>query len=244
MVNGARTDENAAGDGAHPSARRLRKLRVAYPKGKYGGTPSPGIVRIAARTIGAVGVAAFALLAFTPLAAALHGAVTGSAAPPRADAIVVLGSGVMPEGELNDNSLRRTVHGIRLFRQGLAPRIVLLGPEYEGVVEAEVRARYAADLGVPAGALIVESGGLSTRDEAERVRARLGRGRPAIILVTGLHHMPRARRVFEQQGMVVAAAPVFEESVRPGRPQARLALVRAMAQEAVARAYYRLAGAF
>ena len=150
----------------------------------------------------------------------------------------------MPDGELNDNSLRRTIHGIRLFRQGLAPYLVLLGPEYHGAVEAEVRARYAVDLGVPAGAMIVESGGLSTRDEAQLVLARLGRGRPAIILVTGLQHMPRARRVFEREGMVVAAAPVLEESLRPERPQARLALARAMLQEAVARAYYRMAGVF
>lgn len=201
-------------------------------------------MRVAARAIGAAGLSAFALLAFTPLARALHGGLS-SAALPHADAIVVLGSGVMPEGELTDNSLRRTVQGIRLFRQGLAPRIVLLGPEYHGAVEAEVRARYAADLGVPAGALIVEGGGQSTRDEAQRVLARLGRGRPAaIILVTGVHHMTRARRVFEREGMIVAAAPVLEESLRPEGPQARLALARAVAQEAVARAYYRLAGAF
>jgi uncharacterized SAM-binding protein YcdF (DUF218 family) len=151
----------------------------------------------------------------------------------------------MPEGELTDNSLRRTVHGIRLFRQGLAPRIVLLGPEDHGAVEAEVRARYAADFGVPAGAVIVEPHGESTRDEAQRVLARLGGGRAAsVILVTGVHHMRRARRVFEREGMVVATAPVLEESLRPARPQARLALARAVIQEAVARAFYRVAGAF
>jgi hypothetical protein len=43
--------------------------------------------------------------------------------------------------------------------------------------------------------------------------------------------------------MVVSAAPVIEESLRPVRPQARLALARAVVQEAVARAYYRIAGA-
>jgi uncharacterized SAM-binding protein YcdF (DUF218 family) len=195
--------------------------------------------------IGAAGLAAFVLLAFTPLAAALLRGLSVGGALPRADAIVVLGSGVMPEGELSDNSLRRTVHGIRLFRQGLAPLLVLLGPEYHGAVEADVRARYAADLGVPAEALIVEHGGHSTREEARLVHARLGRDRPAaIILVTGLHHMPRARRVFEREGMVVAAAPVLEESLRPEGPHARLALALAVAQEAVARAYYRVAGAF
>ena len=202
-------------------------------------------MRIAARTIGAAGLAAFVLVAFTPLVAAIHGGLSAGAALQRADAIVVLGSGVMPEGELTDNSLRCTIQGVRLFRQGLAKHLVLLGPEYHGAVEAEVRARYAADLGVPAAALIVEPGGQSTRDEAQRVLARLGRGRAATIsLVTGLHHMPRARRVFEREGMVVAAAPVLEESLQPEQPQARLALARAVAQEALARAYYRLAGAF
>ncbi len=161
--------------------------------------------------------------------------------PAPADAIVVLGSGVMPEGELADGSLRRTVHGIRLFHRGLAPRLVLLGPRYHGVVEADVRAAVARDLGVPADAIVVEAGGTSTRDEAERIASRL---RPAsVLLVTGWHHMPRARRVFERAGMRVEAAPVLEESALSPRPQARLALARALAQEALARAYYRLGGA-
>ena len=83
-----------------------------------------------------------ALLAFTPLAGALAGRAATEADLRAADAIVVLGSGVMPEGELADGSLRRTVHGVRLFHRGLAPRLVLLGPPYRGVVEAEIRAAY------------------------------------------------------------------------------------------------------
>ena len=192
--------------------------------------------------VGAAGLVVLALFAFTPLAERLHGGFAASALP-HADAIVVLGSGVMAEGELTDNSLRRTIEGIRLFRRGLAPRLMLLGPEHRGAVEAEVRARYAADLGVPPDAVLVDAGGESTRDEARLARARLGAG-ARILLVTGVHHIARARRVFEREGLVVAAAPVLEESLRPARPQARLALARAMGQEAVARAYYRLAGAF
>jgi uncharacterized SAM-binding protein YcdF (DUF218 family) len=200
-------------------------------------------VRAAARVVGGAVLAALALFAFTPLASVLYEGVFTDGPWPRADAIVVLGSGVLPEGELSDNSLRRTIHGIRLYRQGLAPVLVLLGPEHLGAVEAEVRARYATDLGVPAGALIVEPGGESTRDEALRVRARIGAGK-SVLLVTGVHHMARARGVFEHEGMVVSAAPVLEESLRPERPQARLELAHAAAQEALARAYYRLAGAF
>lgn len=201
-------------------------------------------MRRASRITGGAGLAALALFGFTPLAERLHGGLPADAALPRADAIVVLGSGVMPDGELTDNSLRRTIHGIRLYRRGLAPRIVLLGSEYHGVVEAEVRGRYAIDLGVPAEALVVERRARSTRDEAQQVAARLGR-RPGttILLVTGLHHMPRARQAFEREGLAVVTAPVLEGSLRPQRPQARLALARAAVQEAIARAYYRLGGA-
>ena len=158
-----------------------------------------------------------------------------------ADAIVVLGSGVMPEGELDDHSLRRTIHGVRLFRRGLARRLVLLGPPRRGVVEAELRARYAVELGVPEEALVVEAGGLTTRDEAARVAAAI---RPAsVLLVTGLHHVPRARAVFERAGMRVVAAPVLEQSIESSRPQARRARARALVQEWLARIYYRATGA-
>ena len=184
-------------------------------------------------------LAVLALLAFTPLAGAIAGRAEARAEPSPADAIVVLGSGVMPEGELADGSLRRTVHGIRLYRRGLAPRLVLLGPRYRGVVEAEVRAAHARDLGVPGEAIVVEAGGTDTRDEAARVAAL---GARSVVLVTGSHHMPRARRAFERAGMRVQAAPVLEESALAPRPQSRLSLARALAQEALARAYYRLAG--
>ena len=185
-------------------------------------------------------LAAAALAAFTPVTASLARRMPPETSQ-KADAIVVLGSGVMPEGELEDNSLRRTVHGVRLFRRGLAPHLVLLGPARDGVVEAEVRARYAADLGVPPDALVVERGGLSTREEASLIARRLQPS--SILLVTGLHHLPRARAVFERAGIRVHAAPVLEQSALSERPQARLALVRAMAQEWLARAYYRLSGA-
>jgi len=187
-----------------------------------------------------VALAAAALVAFTPVTATIAEGLPPET-PARADAIVVLGSGVMPEGELDDNSLRRTVHGVRLFRRGLAPHLVLLGPARRGVVEAEVRARYAADLGVPEDAIVVERGGQSTREEAALVARRL---QPAsILLVTGLHHVPRARAVFERAGIRVHAAPVLEQSGLSERPQARLALARALVQEWLARAYYRMTGA-
>jgi uncharacterized SAM-binding protein YcdF (DUF218 family) len=200
-----------------------------------------------ATALGLATLGTAALLAFTPAVGALHAALTEPAAEnPRADAVVVLGAGLQPDGDLGDHSLRRTVHGIRLLRRGAAPLIVLLGPPHDaGIAEADARAALAADLGVPAAAVEVERAAYTTREEAARVKARLfARGLRRIVLVTGAHHMPRARRAFEAAGLEVVAGVASERSSRPRRPEDRLVLAWVLLQEAAARAYYRLAGAF
>jgi uncharacterized SAM-binding protein YcdF (DUF218 family) len=200
-------------------------------------------LRAVARAFGAAAVAAYLLCAFTPLAGVAYRAVSTPAELRPADAIVVLGAGVTPDGMLSGNSLRRTVYGVRLFRDGMAPRVVMLGAAHEGVVEAEVRARLAVGLGVPAESIDVEPGGHTTRAEAALVARRLGRTPPpTILLVTNVQHMPRARLLFERAGMIVAPAPVPEDSSRLERPQHRVSLALSLAQELVARAYNRLAG--
>ncbi len=194
--------------------------------------------------LGAVCLAAFFAVAYTPLTTALEAVHDEHPVVARADAIVVLGAGMAPDGVLNDSSLDRLVSAIVLFRRGLAPRLVLLGPGHrEGPTEAEVRAALAGDLGVPSDALVVEPRGLTTRDEAALVAQRMRElGGRRILLVTGTHHMPRARLLFEREGLEVVAAPVVEISPVTGQPDARLELGRLLLQEALARVYYRLAG--
>jgi uncharacterized SAM-binding protein YcdF (DUF218 family) len=189
-------------------------------------------------------LAAFFTVAYTPLTTALEAGPGERPVLARADAIVVLGAGMAPDGVLTDSSLDRLVSGIVLFRRGLAPRLVLLGPGHrEGPTEAEVRADLARDLGVPAEALVVEPRGLTTRHEAALVGERMREvGGRRILLVTDTHHMPRARLLFEREGLDVVAAPVVEISPVTGQPSARLDLGRFLLQEALARLYYRVAG--
>lgn len=193
---------------------------------------------------GLIVTAAFLLLAFTGAAGALSRrfAVTGEPQP--ADAIVVLGAGAAPDGALSDQSLRRLMGGLVLYHRGLAPRLLVMGPGYEGSpVEAEIRAALARDLGVPAAALVVEGRGLTTRHEAALAAARLRElGGHRVLLVTGAMHMRRARLLFERAGLEVVPAPVVDISPTVTRPDARLDLARLVLQEAVGRLYYRVLG--
>src|SRR5690349_12994362 len=78
-----------------------------------------------------------------------------------AGAIVVLGGGVLKGDTLDDASLRRTVHGIELYKANLAPLIVFSGPARYDIPtksEAELRTELALRLGIPRSAIMTEEG--------------------------------------------------------------------------------------
>lgn len=192
------------------------------------------------RVIGALTVAAFIVAAFTsvPKLAARQLALMPDLGP--AEAIVVLGATAYHDGTLGDASLRRAVHGIRLYRDGFASRLVFLGM----AGEAQSRTRLAVSLGVPREAIIAESEEPTTRDEAHRMsvvlRQRLGVRQ--VLLVTDVLHMRRARGLFERAGLAVRPAPTETGILGAASPERRLVLTRYVAQEAVAIAYHRLFG--
>lgn len=199
--------------------------------------------RTALRLLGGVLVAAFAALAFTPLAAVMYGAVAGPSPPLEpARAIVVLGAG-RTGPELSGSSLRRALYGVILFRQGRAPLLVMLGPRQGPAAEASLRMRLAREMGVPPEALVAEPRGRTTREEASVSWELLApRDAKRILLVTGREHMPRAAALFRRVGFEVVPAPVDELPWGGARPQDRLELARGLLRELVARAYNRAAG--
>jgi uncharacterized SAM-binding protein YcdF (DUF218 family) len=156
-----------------------------------------------------------------------------------AEAIVVLGASANADGTLGDASLRRAVAGIRLYREGLAPRLLLLGL----VGEAEARARLAVSLGVPRDAIVTEGEQPTTRDEARRVGVVLGQQHVrTILLVTDVLHMRRARGLFARAGLTVRPAPTDTGVLGASVPETRLLLTRHVAQEVAALVYHKLFG--
>ena len=192
------------------------------------------------RTIGIVtGIFSLAT-AYTPATDYLVSRVTEAPRLEPAEAIVVLGGGLRESGELDENSLYRTIRAVLLYRDNLSGRVLFLGPSRtaNAIAEAETRRRLAEKLGIPPGQVLTDSQGLSTREEALQSNAILGKGK-RILLVTDSLHIRRASMTFAKVGFNVLPAPSEQFQHRPFGALDRIYLMRRTLEELVALLYYR-----
>jgi uncharacterized SAM-binding protein YcdF (DUF218 family) len=196
------------------------------------------------RIVGGTTLGLCAVSAFTPVPELISAVLRGSGAVEQVPAIVVLGAGVREDGMLSDASLRRTMVGIELYRKGVAPLIVLSGPiSPSGRVEAELRQAVARDCAVPGAALLTESRGRTTHEEALNITGLLRSrdiGRAAV--VADAEQATRARGAFRAAGLDVVTVPVSDVAVGATSPSGRLAVARRVVMELLAWTYYRVAG--
>jgi uncharacterized SAM-binding protein YcdF (DUF218 family) len=140
----------------------------------------------------------------------------------RADAIVVLGGGTRTRAhprstsEVNEAG-DRLLYAARLYREGVAPRLLLSGGRAviagtASVPEAETMAEILVEMGVPSEALWLEPVSRNTHENAVETLAILRKeGAERIVLVTSASHMPRSMAVFAQTGLeVIPAATDFQ----------------------------------
>ena len=147
------------------------------------------------------------------------------------------GGGADTDGVLTNRSLRRVIRGISLYEGAFAPLLVLSG----SADETRSRMALAQGLGVPGSAILTAGQAHTTREEAEQLgELLLPLGRRRILLVADPIDMPRSRALMERAGFVVRPAPTAAGG--PSNPEARLGLVRDIAIELTAWAYYRLRG--
>jgi uncharacterized SAM-binding protein YcdF (DUF218 family) len=100
---------------------------------------------------------------------------------------------------------RRLDQGIRLFRAGAAPLLLLSGGGTGPVPEAEIMPRMALARGVPEAALLVEPGSSDTVENArETARLLRPRGARLVLLVSDRVHLPRAALLFRLAGLRIA----------------------------------------
>lgn len=94
----------------------------------------------------------------------------------------------------------------QLRKQGDAPQLIFTGgwwpTQPDLPPEGDVLRERAMALGVPADAVVSTAKVRNTADEAKEVAGMLPAG-STVMLVTSAYHMPRARRLFERQGLTV-----------------------------------------
>jgi uncharacterized SAM-binding protein YcdF (DUF218 family) len=190
------------------------------------------ILTIVARGLGALAVIVV-VSGFTPLPNLLARALEPSPQRKHADAIVVLGADANRDGTPGVESVLRLIEGLLLYREGLAPLIVLSGgSDVAGRLVLGVR------LGTPRAAFLPIDGARTTRDEARLVARRLRpNGTRSVLLVSGGQHLPRASRLFVREGLEVLPVPADVVAVTAGAPEHRLRLVRSVMEQLVARLY-------
>jgi uncharacterized SAM-binding protein YcdF (DUF218 family) len=121
----------------------------------------------------------------------------------RADAIVVLGARVYADGTPSEALAERVLTGAALYRQGLAPRLIVSGGTGEsGHSEARVMRAVAMRAGVPAEAIIEDPLGVSTEATADNLEAIARRsGIRSVLAVSHYHHLPRIKLLFTRRGL-------------------------------------------
>lgn len=171
------------------------------PKG-FRGTSSASPQRLRTILIASAGV-----FACFPLALMLFFGNTDYRRP--ADAAVVFGAKVFPDGRLSDALADRIRTACGLYHAGLVQRLVLSGGPGQGAVtEAEAMRRYALSRGVRAQDIIVDNQGLNTeatvRDTMPLFREWHAR---RVLVVSHFYHLPRIKLAYERAGIEVYTVP-------------------------------------
>ena len=141
---------------------------------------------------------------------------------PVVDAIVVLGGytdmadagvGVIELGDAVD----RLFHGMRLYRAGKAPWVMLVGGAARGnLPEAQVMANLLAEFNISRDVMLLESKSRNTRQNAlNAVAIMQDNGIKKILLSTSAFHMHRAQAVVEKLGIEVVPAATDYQVLEP-----------------------------
>ena len=143
----------------------------------------------------------------------------------RADAIVVLGARVMPDGELSTTLEHRIETAYAAYEQKLADQFIVCGAQGsdEPVTEAFAMAQYLRARGVPESSIHLEDQSTDTEQNLRNARSIMeAQGLKSALLVTSDYHMTRAMWLSEDVGVDAAAYPAPGPDLWHNRAVARV----------------------
>jgi uncharacterized SAM-binding protein YcdF (DUF218 family) len=126
-----------------------------------------------------------------------------------ADAIVILGARVLPDGQPGPDLTPRIEHGVWLYQQGYAINLICAGGAAgDAMSAAAIARREAIQRGVPADAVLLADGTSNTREDAARTAEVMAqRGWRSALVVSHPLHMLRATLLFRLAGVEAYASP-------------------------------------
>ena len=117
----------------------------------------------------------------------------------KADAIVVLGASVLPDGQPSDILADRLEVAADLYLAGAAPAIIASGDNRDSHYnESDAMKAYLITLGVPSDAIYVDHAGYDTY--ASMYRAQFVYGANSMFIVTQAYHLYRALMIATMLG--------------------------------------------
>lgn len=126
----------------------------------------------------------------------------------RSQAIVVLGA-AQYAGRPSPVLRARLDHAVALWRERMAPRVIVTGGVGTGdtTSEAAVSRRYVMKQGVPDSAIMLEPLGRTTQESLDAVSRMLPRGQREVILVSDPFHMLRLTILARRMGLHAHTSP-------------------------------------
>ena len=155
--------------------------------------------RVLLLTIGLGSVLTFPFWWQSLLALRYESRISAPAQAPEAPVALVFGARAYESGRLSSMLRDRVETAIDLYQTGTVDLILMSGGVHGTVDEAQAMRDYAVAHGVPAAAILVDSGGNRTYDSCYRAQETFGIRRA--LLVTQRFHLPRALFTCEALGI-------------------------------------------
>jgi uncharacterized SAM-binding protein YcdF (DUF218 family) len=126
-----------------------------------------------------------------------------------ADAIVVLGAKVLPNGQAGPDLATRTRHAVMLHHAGVAPRLICTGGvQNDPLSAASVCKALAVELETSPEAVFLADGSANTAEDARQVASLMAEnGWRSAVVVSHPLHVYRAKLFFEKEGLTVYTSP-------------------------------------
>jgi len=187
----------------------MDRIRRERNRGALAGIPDDVRRVVVSHASCAVALAVAAPLSFALLFGATDYCPRTEPGPPAANCIVVYGARVYANGTPSLSLADRTRHGIRLWKLGAAPTLVMSGgPNESGYAEARAMLRIATAASVPPGAVLLDEEGRNTchtvRNTAELMAER---GWTRSVSVSHYFHLLRIKLVARRLGTDTLTSP-------------------------------------